>query len=90
MNFDILLNTLVQGSMLLAQAESQTPAQPEPDFRGHVWLAYGFVIALLALFTLFVLFKLGKTQQRIDHLTDRFEKTHPSPGSGSNPPVSEG
>ena len=89
MNFDIILNTLVQGSMLLAQAESQTPAQAEPDFRGHVWLAYGFVIALLALFTMFVLFKLGKTQQRIDHLTDRFDKVHPSQGNDSNPPSSD-
>ena len=48
-----------------------------PDFRGHVWLAYGIVIAFLALFSLWTLLKTRKVEERLEHLRDRFGKAYP-------------
>ena len=76
----MILETLFKGvvpnlSVLAQVAEGATDVPA--DFRPHVWLAYGLVLALLAAFTIFVLVKLGKTENRIAHLSERFDKVHP-------------
>lgn len=76
MNLETLSLIVARGAQLLAQTAPEAPPEP-PDFRPHVWLAYGLVLGFLGLFTLVVLLKLSRSEKRLEHLVERFEKVHP-------------
>ncbi|MBI4587180.1 MAG: heme exporter protein CcmD [Planctomycetes bacterium] len=70
---------------LIGQAADQAAAPPPsaaPDFRFHVWLAYGLVLVLLALFTLWTVAQIRGATRKLDHLKDVVEKNSPGARQG--------
>ncbi len=64
------------------QPGAAPPPSAAPDFRFHVWLAYGLVLVLLALFTLWTVAQIRGVARKLDHLKDVVEKNNPGAGQG--------
>jgi hypothetical protein len=73
----------MQVSFVLPLLQGATAAEPEADFRGHVWVAYALVLCLLALFSLWALGRTRRLERRIEQLNERLEVNEPKATAAS-------
>ena len=68
--------------LVLAQAEGPTikfAAEESPsNFQPFIFWAYGLVCLLLLLFSVWTVTQVRGLDQRVHHLTRRFEESHPA------------
>ncbi|HVR75149.1 MAG TPA: hypothetical protein VMT52_12485 [Planctomycetota bacterium] len=84
MTFSLWRSILIEAGLALAQAPAdktnmamQGVESPRPDFQTYIFLAYGLACILLLGFTLWSASQVRKLEQRLDYLTERFQKAHP-------------
>jgi hypothetical protein len=83
MNLQLWRTILTEAGLALAQAPAdknmamQGVDSPRPDFQAYIFLAYGLACLLLLGFTLWTTSQVKKLEERLEYLTDRFQKAHP-------------
>lgn len=84
MNFQLWSSIWIEAGLALGQATAdkanmamQGIDRPRPDFQPYIFLAYGLACLLLLGFTLWTASQVRKLEQRLEYLTERFQKAHP-------------